>query len=64
MTASHNPKQWNALKLLNGRGEFLTAADGAQVLELAEKENFEYADVDLWDRLQRKIIPIIILSRF
>ena len=46
LTASHNPKQWNALKLLNNRGEFLTAADGAQVLELAEKENFEYAEVD------------------
>lgn len=46
LTASHNPKQWNALKLLNGRGEFLTAADGAQVLELAEKEDFEYAEVD------------------
>lgn len=46
LTASHNPKQWNALKLLNGRGEFLSAADGAQVLELAEKESFEYADVD------------------
>lgn len=46
LTASHNPKQWNALKLLNGKGEFLTAADGAQVLDLAEKENFEYAEVD------------------
>lgn len=46
LTASHNPKQWNALKLLNGKGEFLSAADGAQVLELAEKESFEYADVD------------------
>ncbi len=46
LTASHNPKQWNALKLLNSRGEFLTADDGAQVLALAEKENFEYAEVD------------------
>lgn len=46
LTASHNPKQWNALKLLNNKGEFLTAADGAQVLELAEKECFEYAQVD------------------
>lgn len=46
LTASHNPKQWNALKLLNSQGEFLSAADGAQVLELAEKECFEYADVD------------------
>ncbi len=47
ITASHNPRQWNALKLLNKEGEFLTAADGAVVLDIAEKENFEYADVDL-----------------
>ena len=46
ITASHNPRQWNALKLLNREGEFLTAADGAQVLQLAEAEDFEYADVD------------------
>ncbi len=46
LTASHNPKQWNALKLLNADGEFLSAADGAQVLELAAKEDFEYAGVD------------------
>ena len=46
ITASHNPRQWNDLKLLNKEGEFLTAADGAVVLDIAEKENFEYADVD------------------
>lgn len=46
LTASHNPKQWNALKLLNANGEFLSAADGAQVLELADREEFEYAEVD------------------
>ena len=46
LTASHNPKQWNALKLLNSRGEFLSAADGEQVLKLAAKEEFEYAEVD------------------
>ena len=46
LTASHNPKQWNALKLLNNRGEFLTAEDGAQVLAMAEKEDFQYAEVD------------------
>lgn len=46
LTASHNPKQWNALKLLNSNGEFLSAADGAQVLEMAAKEDFEYAEVD------------------
>ena len=46
ITASHNPRQWNALKLLNSEGEFLTAADGQKVLELAEKEDFCYAEVD------------------
>src|SRR5574344_877182 len=46
ITASHNPRHWNALKLLNSEGEFLTKIDGNAVLELAEKEDFEYADVD------------------
>lgn len=46
ITASHNPRHWNALKLLNNKGEFLTAADGAEVLAIAEAESFEYADVD------------------
>ena len=46
ITASHNPRQWNALKLLNCEGEFLTAADGAEVLAIAEREDFEYADID------------------
>lgn len=46
ITASHNPRQWNALKLLNREGEFLTATDGEQVLQLAEEESFEYAEVD------------------
>ena len=46
ITASHNPRQWNALKLLNAKGEFLTAADGKEVLDIAEKEDFEYAEVD------------------
>ena len=46
ITASHNPRQWNALKLLNEKGEFLTAADGEEVLAIAEKEDFEYASVD------------------
>ena len=45
ITASHNPRQWNALKLLNSEGEFLTAADGQKVLQLAEKEDFCYAEV-------------------
>lgn len=46
ITASHNPRHWNALKLLNNKGEFLTAADGAEVLAIAEEESFVYADVD------------------
>ena len=46
ITASHNPNQWNALKLLNSEGEFLTAADGAEVLAIAEKEDFDYAPVE------------------
>lgn len=46
ITASHNPRQWNALKLLNNEGEFLTEADGNEVLAVAEREDFRYADVD------------------
>jgi len=46
LTASHNPKQWNALKLLNEKGEFLDAAQGAKILEIAEKEDFEFSEVD------------------
>lgn len=46
LTASHNPKQWNALKLLNEHGEFLNAAEGNEVLRIAEAEAFEYADID------------------
>ena len=46
ITASHNPRQWNALKLLNCEGEFLTKDDGNEVLSIAEREDFHYADVD------------------
>lgn len=46
LTASHNPRQWNALKLLNENGEFLNAADGAEVLRLADECNFDFALVD------------------
>lgn len=46
LTASHNPKQWNALKLLNSQGEFLNAAQGARLLEIAAAEDFPYCDVD------------------
>jgi len=46
LTASHNPKQWNALKLLNEKGEFLNAQEGAAILSCAEAEDFNFADVD------------------
>jgi phosphomannomutase len=46
LTASHNPKQWNALKLLNEKGEFISGTDGEKLLEIAEKEDFSFADVD------------------
>jgi phosphomannomutase len=46
LTASHNPKQWNALKLLNADGEFISDADGKEVLEIAENSDFTYAGVD------------------
>ncbi len=46
LTASHNPKEWNALKLLNHLGEFINAQEGAMVLALAEKEDFNFASVD------------------
>ena len=46
LTASHNPKQWNALKLLNAKGEFLNGTDGAKILEIAEAEAFDFSDVD------------------
>lgn len=46
ITASHNPKEWNALKLLNGDGEFISGEDGAVVLDLAAREDFAFADVN------------------
>lgn len=46
ITASHNPRQWNALKLLNDKGEFLTAAEGQEILDLAETAQFDFAPVD------------------
>ena len=51
ITASHNPTQWNALKLLNSEGEFLTAEDGAEVLRMAEAEDFDYAPVEKLGRV-------------
>ena len=46
ITASHNPKQWNALKLLNNKGEFISGEDGKNLLDIADREEFTYSDVD------------------
>ncbi|APD05669.1 phosphomannomutase [Flavobacteriaceae bacterium UJ101] len=46
LTASHNPKQWNALKLLNAKGEFVSGKDGERILEIAENDDFNFAEVD------------------
>ncbi len=69
LTASHNPKQWNALKLLNEKGEFLSGDDGAEILEIAEKEAFIFADVDhlgqvvsLTDYMDRHIEEVLKLK--
>ena len=51
LTASHNPMQWNALKLLNNKGEFLNAAQGAEILSVAEKEDFSFVDVSKLGKL-------------
>lgn len=52
LTASHNPKQWNALKLLNEKGEFLNAAEGAEILKIAEEESFVFSEVDLLGKVK------------
>ena len=68
LTASHNPKQWNALKLLNEKGEFVSAKDGNEILTIAENENFEYAQIDdlgiteKKDYLHKHINAILALS--
>lgn len=46
LTASHNPKEWNALKLLNGKGEFISAEDGSKVLDIAANDSYEFVSVD------------------
>ena len=56
LTASHNPRQWNALKLLNEKGEFLTADDGKDVLSIAENEDFMFAEVDELGAVEEKDI--------
>lgn len=54
LTASHNPKQWNALKLLNEKGEFLNAEEGAGILACAEEDNFDFSDVDSIGSMEEK----------
>jgi phosphomannomutase len=54
ITASHNPKEWNALKLLNEKGEFLNAVEGEKILEIAEDENFVFAEVDDLGQYEKK----------
>ena len=56
LTASHNPKQWNALKLLDSNGEFLNAEAGAEILVIAEAEDFTFAEVDDLGAVTEKII--------
>ena len=66
LTASHNPKEWNALKLLNHKGEFISGEDGSQIMQLAEKESFQFVEVDKMgkitqnnDMLQEHITAIL-----
>lgn len=54
ITASHNPKQWNALKLLNEKGEFLDAVEGSKILEIAHNDDFNYANVDQLGKYKKK----------
>lgn len=53
LTASHNPKQWNALKLLNAKGEFLSGDEGAKILDIAESETMSFSDVDALGRITK-----------
>jgi len=53
ITASHNPKQWNALKLLNEKGEFISEQEGEQVLRIAEQEQFSFAEVNVLGKIKR-----------
>ena len=68
LTASHNPKEWNALKLLNEKGEFVSGDDGAEILAIVENEAFEFAQVDdlgsmlKKDYLQTHIDAVLALS--
>jgi phosphomannomutase len=54
LTASHNPAQWNALKLLNGKGEFISGKDGEEVLSIADREDFDFAQVTKLGKYEKK----------
>src|SRR5574344_1607311 len=54
LTASHNPKEWNALKLLNQHGEFLTAEEGKELLSIIDREEFDFTDVDSIGKIEEK----------
>lgn len=69
LTASHNPKQWNALKLLNAKGEFLDAEAGAKILQIAEKDEYQFAEVDhlgkiskIEDYIEKHIVEVLKLK--
>jgi phosphomannomutase len=70
LTASHNPIQWNALKLLNEKGEFISAEDGAEILRIAEAESFDFAEVEKLgkystnDKYFKKHIDLILKYKF
>ena len=63
LTASHNPKQWNALKLLNNKGEFISSKDGQQILSIAENDDYLFSEIDhikegvFWRQFQLKPVP-------
>ena len=63
LTASHNPKQWNALKLLNEKGEFLNAAEGEEILRIADEKDFCFVDVDKIGKVVEKIQTRILLDK-
>lgn len=54
ITASHNPRQWNALKLLNNKGEFLTAAEGERILQIADSQSFSFEDVENLGKVEQR----------
>lgn len=58
LTASHNPKQWNALKLLNKKGEFISAEQGEEMLEIARRKDFKFAEVDAIGEIQQDALAI------